>query len=104
MDVVPSISGSSPAYVFLFIEALADGAVLRGIPREKAYRMAAQAVLGAAKMVLETGKHPAELKDNVCSPGGTTIQAIYSLEKNNFRGTVIDAMECCTEKTIEMNK
>lgn len=104
MDVVPSVSGSSPAYVYMFIEALGDGAVLRGIPRSKAYTMAAQAVLGAAKMVLETGKHPGELKDDVCSPGGTTIEAVYSLEKNNFRGTVIEAMESCTEKTLKMSK
>lgn len=104
MDIVPSISGSSPAYVFMFIEALADGGVLRGIPRNKAYKMAAQAVLGAAKMVLEIGKHPGELKDNVCSPGGTTIEAVYSLEKNNFRGTILEAMENCTKKAIKMNK
>ncbi|EYE89387.1 pyrroline-5-carboxylate reductase [Fervidicella metallireducens AeB] len=103
MDAIPSISGSSPAYVYMFIEALADGGVLRGIPREKAYKLAAQAVLGAAKMVLETGKHPGELKDSVCSPGGTTIEAIYTLEKNNFRGTIISAMESCTEKAIKMS-
>lgn len=102
MDAIPAISGSSPAYVYMFIEALADGGVLSGIPREKAYKLAAQAVLGAAKMVLETGTHPGELKDNVCSPGGTTIEAVYTLEKNNFRGTVISAMESCTEKTIKM--
>lgn len=104
MDVVPAVSGSSPAYVYMFIEALADGAVLGGIPREKAYKMAAQAVLGAAKMVLETGKHPGELKDNVCSPAGTTIEAVYTLEKNNFRGAVISAMESCTAKAKEMSQ
>lgn len=104
MDAVPAVSGSSPAYVYMFIEALADGAVRDGIPRAKAYNMAAQAVLGAAKMVLETGIHPGELKDNVCSPGGTTIEAVYTLEKNNFRGTVIEAMKACTEKTIEMSR
>jgi pyrroline-5-carboxylate reductase len=104
MDVVPAVSGSSPAYVYMFIEALGDGAVLKGMPRDKAYKMAAQAVLGAAKMVLETGEHPGKLKDNVCSPGGTTIEAVYSLEKNNFRGTVISAMDSCTEKAIEMGK
>ncbi|MFT5872909.1 MAG: pyrroline-5-carboxylate reductase [Clostridium sp.] len=102
MDIVPAVSGSSPAYVYMFIEALGDGAVLQGMPRDKAYKMAAQAVLGAAKMVLETGHHPGKLKDNVCSPGGTTIQAVYALEKNNFRGTVISAMESCTEKAIKM--
>lgn len=104
MDAIPAISGSSPAYVYMFIEALADGGVLQGIPRSKAYKMAAQAVLGAAKMVLETGEHPGVLKDNVCSPGGTTIEAVYTLEKNNFRGAVISAMESCTEKTIKMSK
>lgn len=103
MDVIPAISGSSPAYVYMFIEALADGAVLGGIPRDKAYKMAAQAVLGSAKMVLETGEHPGVLKDNVCSPGGTTIEAVYTLEKNNFRGTIIEAMESCTKKTKQMS-
>lgn len=104
MDAIPAISGSSPAYVYMFIEALADGGVLQGIPRDKAYKLAAQAVLGAAKMVLETGEHPGSLKDKVCSPGGTTIEAVYTLEKNNFRGTVISAMESCTEKAIKLSK
>ncbi|MBZ9637297.1 pyrroline-5-carboxylate reductase [Clostridium sp. FP1] len=104
IEIVPAVSGSSPAYVYMFIEALGDGAVLQGMPRDKAYRMAAQAVLGAAKMVLETGEHPGKLKDNVCSPGGTTIEAVYTLEKNNFRGSVISAMESCTEKAIKMGK
>lgn len=104
MDVIPAVSGSSPAYVYMFIEALADGAVLDGVPRDKAYKLAAQSVLGSAKMVLETGEHPGELKDRVCSPAGTTIEAVYSLEKNNFRGTVIEAMRKCTEKTREMSK
>ena len=104
IDIVPAVSGSSPAYVYMFIEALGDGAVLQGMPREKAYKMAAQAVLGAAKMVLETGEHPGKLKDNVCSPGGTTIEAVYTLEKNNFRAAVISAMESCTEKSIKMSK
>ncbi|MTI67425.1 MAG: pyrroline-5-carboxylate reductase [Firmicutes bacterium] len=104
MDYIPGISGSSPAYVYMFIEALADGAVLHGIPREKAYKMAAQAVLGSAKMILETNEHPGKLKDNVCSPSGSTIEAVYTLEKNNFRGTIIAAMESCTTKAIKMNK
>jgi len=104
IDVVPAVSGSSPAYVYMFIEALGDGAVLQGMPRDKAYKMAAQAVLGSAKMVLETGEHPGKLKDNVCSPGGTTIEAVYTLEKNNFRGSVISAMESCTQKAIKMGK
>ena len=104
MDMIPSISGSSPAYVYMFIEALADGGVLQGMPRDKAYKYAAQAVLGGAKMVLETGKHPGELKDQVCSPGGTTIKAVHSLEKNSFRGSIIDAMIACTEKAKNMSK
>lgn len=98
MDAIPSISGSSPAYVYMFIEAMADGGVRQGIPREKAYRLAAQAVLGAAKMVLETGKHPGELKDNVCTPGGATIEAVTTLEREQFRGAVLSAMESCTNK------
>lgn len=104
IDAVTSLTGSSPAYVYMFIEALADGAVLMGVPRGKAYKMAAQAVLGSAKMVLETGKHPGELKDEVCSPGGTTIEAVYSLEKSGLRASVIQAMEKCTNKAKEMGK
>jgi len=81
MSEVTAVTSSSPAYVFMFIEAMADAAVLSGIPRNLAYKLSAQAVLGAAKMVLETGKHPGELKDQVCSPAGTTIEAVRSLEK-----------------------
>jgi len=99
MDAVPAISGSSPAYAYLFIEALADGGVRDGIPREQAYRMAAQAMLGAAKMVLETGKHPGILKDDVCTPGGSTIQAVAALEENQFRASILNAMKACTNKT-----
>lgn len=98
MDAVPAISGSSPAYVYMLIEAMADGGVRQGIPREQAYRLAAQAVLGAAKMVLETGKHPGELKDNVCTPGGATIEAVVTLEEKQFRGSITAAMESCTNK------
>ena len=98
MDVVVSVSGSSPAYVFLFIEAMADAAVADGMPRKQAYEFAAQAVLGSAKMVLETGKHPGELKDMVCSPGGTTIEAVRVLEEKGFRSSVIEAMKACTKK------
>ena len=85
MSEVTALTSSSPAYVFMFIEAMADAAVLSGIPRGIAYRLAAQAVLGSAKMVLESGKHPGELKDQVCSPAGTTIEAVSALEKNGFR-------------------
>lgn len=98
MDVVVSVSGSSPAYVFMFIEAMADAAVADGMPRVQAYEFAAQAVLGSAKMVLETGKHPAELKDMVCSPGGTTIEAVRVLEERGLRSAVIEAMKACTAK------
>lgn len=99
IDAVVGVSGSSPAYVFLFIEAMADGAVAAGIPRSQAYEFAAQAVLGSARMVLETGRHPGELKDMVCSPGGTTIQAVKVLEEKGFRAAVMDAMEACIEKS-----
>lgn len=99
MDVVVSVSGSSPAYVFMFIEAMADAAVSDGMPRAQAYKFAAQAVLGSAKMVLETGKHPGELKDMVCSPAGTTIEAVRVLEEKGFRSSVIEAMKACAEKS-----
>ena len=97
MDVVVSVSGSSPAYVFILIEAMADAAVADGMPRAQAYKFAAQAVYGSAKMVLETGKHPAELKDMVCSPAGTTIEAVRVLENMGFRSSIIEAMKACTE-------
>ena len=97
MDSVVAVSGSSPAYVFMMIEAMADGAVKLGMPRAQAYKFAAQAVLGSAKMVLETGKHPGELKDMVCSPAGTTIEAVQVLEEAGFRASLIDAMEACAE-------
>lgn len=98
IDVVTSVSGSSPAYVFMFIEAMADAAVADGMPRDKAYKFAAQAVYGSAKMVMETGMHPGALKDMVCSPGGTTIEAVRVLEKEGFRSSVIEAMKACTNK------
>ena len=97
MDVVVSVSGSSPAYVFLLIEAMADAAVAEGMPRQQAYQFAAQAVYGSAKMVLETGKHPGELKDMVCSPAGTTIEAVRVLEEKGLRSAVIEAMKACAE-------
>ncbi|MCM1186731.1 MAG: pyrroline-5-carboxylate reductase [Lachnoclostridium sp.] len=99
MNAVVGVSGSSPAYVFLFIEAMADAAVAAGMPRKQAYEFAAQSVLGSAKMVLETGKHPGELKDMVCSPGGTTIEAVKVLEEMGLRAAVMDAMEACIEKS-----
>ncbi|MPW26641.1 pyrroline-5-carboxylate reductase [Alkalibaculum sp. M08DMB] len=99
MDVVTGVSGSSPAYAYMFIEALADAAVLHGMPRKQAYIFASQSVLGAAKMVLETNMHPGELKDAVCSPGGTTIEAVASLESSGFRHAVIEAVSTCVEKS-----
>lgn len=97
MDVVVSVSGSSPAYIFMMIEAMADAAVSGGMPRAQAYQFAAQAVYGSAKMVLETGKHPGELKDMVCSPAGTTIEAVRTLEEMGFRSSIIEAMKVCEE-------
>lgn len=102
MDVAVSTSGSSPAYVFMMIEAMADAAVADGMPRAQAYKFAAQAVLGSAKMVLETGKHPGELKDMVCSPGGTTIEAVRVLEEKGFRSALIEAMKACAEVSKNM--
>lgn len=99
MDTVTAVSGSSPAYVFMMVEAMADAAVLGGMPRPQAYRFAAQAVLGSAKMVLETGKHPGELKDMVCSPAGTTIEAVRVLEEKGFRSALIEAITACEEKS-----
>jgi len=92
MDIVTGVSGSSPAYVFLFIEAMADAAVAGGMPRDKAYQFAAQSVMGSAKLMLESGKHPGELKDMVCSPGGTTIGAVRVLEEKGFRSAVFEAV------------
>lgn len=102
MDVVGAVSGCSPAYVYMFIEAMADGGVRSGMPRAQAYEFAAQSVLGAAKMVLETGEHPGALKDAVCSPGGTTIEAVSVLERGGFRSTIIDAVTAAAEKSKNM--
>lgn len=102
MDVVVSVSGSSPAYVFMLIEAMADAAVADGMPRQQAYTFAAQAVYGSAKMVLETGKHPGELKDMVCSPAGTTIEAVGVLEKKGFRSAIFECMRACVKKARGM--
>ena len=98
MNAIVCASGSSPAYVYMFIEALADSVVKYGVPRKDAYQMAAQTVMGAAKMVLETGKHPAELKDAVCSPGGTTIAGVAALEEWGFRNSIIKATDACYNK------
>jgi len=98
LNAVIAISGSSPAYVFILIESMADAGVRDGLSRDVAYRLAAQSVLGSAKMVLETGKHPGELKDMVCSPRGTTIEAVAQLEESGFRNAIIAAMKKCTDK------
>jgi pyrroline-5-carboxylate reductase len=102
MNAVVCASGSSPAYVYMFIEALADGAVKYGLPRDAAYEMAAQTVLGSARMVLETGEHPGALKDKVCSPGGTTIEGVSALEEFGFRNAVIKAADACFKKCEEL--
>ena len=103
-DGVIAISGSSPAYAFMMIEAMADAGVKEGLPRACAYEMAAQALLGSALMVLQSGTHPASLKDAVCSPGGTTIEAVEMLERRGFRAAIMDAMEACAEKSRKMSK
>ncbi len=97
------IAGSSPAYVYMFIEALSDGGVAQGLPRAVATEMAAQAVLGAASMVLETKLHPGQLKDQVTSPGGTTIAAIRSLEEFGMRSAIIEAVSACSERSRELS-
>mmetsp|Transcript_20047 Transcript_20047/g.60739 ORF Transcript_20047/g.60739 Transcript_20047/m.60739 type:complete len:280 (+) Transcript_20047:371-1210(+) len=104
LDAVTGVSGSGPAFVFNFIEALADGAVRAGLPRHVALRLAAQTVRGAATMVLETGKHPGELKDMVTSPGGTTIAGVHALEERGFRGTVMNAVVAAADRATEMGK
>lgn len=102
MSVVTSVSGSSPAFVFMFIEALADGAVAEGMPRAQALHFAAQTVLGSAKAVLASGKHPGELKDMVCSPAGTTIAGVAALESRAFRSAVIEAVRAAAERAKEL--
>lgn len=99
MDAVVGVSGSSPAYVCMLVEAMADAAVMGGMPRDQAYRFAEQAVLGSAKMLLETGMHPGVMKDMVCSPRGTTIEAVSALEAGGFRGTVMEAVDACIRKS-----
>ncbi|MDR1747664.1 MAG: pyrroline-5-carboxylate reductase [Spirochaetaceae bacterium] len=104
MDGVTAVSGSGPAYGFIFIEALADAAVRFGIPREQAVRYAAQTLKGAAAMVLETGRNPGELKDSVCSPAGTTIEAVYALERGGFRAAVMEAAEAAWIRSKELGE
>jgi pyrroline-5-carboxylate reductase len=103
LDAVTGLSGSGPAFVYLSIVAPADGGVLAGLPRDKALRYAAQTALGSAAMVLETGKHPGELKDMVCSPGGTTIAGVASLEASGFRSAVMQAVEAAWQRSVEIS-
>lgn len=104
LDAVTGLSGSGPAYVYQFIEALSDGAVAAGLPRDVATRLAAQTVLGGAKMVLETGLHPGALKDQVTSPGGTTIEGLHELEKGGLRATVMSAVRAAADKAKKLGQ
>lgn len=104
MDAVTAVSGSGPAYVFQFIEALSDGGVLAGLPRAVATKLAAHTVLGAARMVLETESHSAELKDAVASPGGTTIHGLHALEVAGLRGAVMDAVMAAAARSVELGQ
>ena len=104
LDAVTGLSGSGPAYVYLVIEALSDGGVAAGLPRDVATRLAAQTVLGGARMVLETGLHPGTLKDMVTSPGGTTIEGLHELEKGKLRATLISAVRAAAEKSRKLGQ
>jgi pyrroline-5-carboxylate reductase len=104
LDAVTGLSGSGPAYVYLIIEALSDGAVAAGLPRDIATKLAAQTVFGSAKMVLETGLHPGALKDMVASPGGTTIEGLHELEKGRLRATLMNAVRAATEKSKKLGQ
>ena len=103
-DAIVAVSGSAPAYVFVFVEALIDAGIKLGLPRDTATMACEQTVLGAAKMLMETGEHPAKLKDMVCSPGGTTIEAIASLEHSGFRNAIIQAAAACAKKSKALSK
>lgn len=102
LDAVTGLSGSGPAYIYVLIEALSDGGVRMGLPRELATKLAAQTVAGAAQMVLQTGQHPGVLKDQVASPGGTTIAGLHALEAGSFRGTVMNAVQAATERATQL--
>jgi pyrroline-5-carboxylate reductase len=104
LDAITGLSGSGPAYVYSFIEALSDGGVAAGLPRDMATELAAQTVLGAAKMVLETGQHPGVLREQVTSPGGTTIEGLHELEKGRLRGVVMNAVRAATEKSKKLGQ
>lgn len=104
MSIATALHGSSPAYIYMLIDAMADSGVNYGLTRETALLLAAKAVEGSAKMVLETGIHPSQLKDNVCSPGGTTIAAVCDLEKTGFRASIQQAIDACVEKAEKMSK
>jgi pyrroline-5-carboxylate reductase len=104
LDAVTGLSGSGPAYVFQVIEALSDGGVAAGLPREIATRLAAQTVLGSARMVLETGRQPAQLKDDVASPGGTTIEGLHELERGGLRGVLMNAVRSAADKSRKLGQ
>lgn len=104
IDVASALSGSGPAYMYVFLEAMADGAVACGLPRQKAIAYAAATMEGAAQMLMASGKHPGELKDAVCSPGGSTIVGIHALEDNGFRGAVMDCIISAYQKNLELGK
>lgn len=104
MDGATALAGSSPAYVFMMIEAMADAGVLEGLKRDEAYIFAAQAILGSAKLFLSENVHPGELKDRICSPGGTTIEAVKTLEETGFRNSLMEAIRVCSKKSRDLGK